>query len=275
MIDPIELINNHNCIIIYGKNEELTYSFFDEFSGSIIDVKELESINLLQTSLLPESNLKIKIAPKDLKKIFVQNINRWNRKCIFLLDKIPGPNDIKNAMIHADKLNHANKLNNIDKLDNTHGKANNSANGISKMEKLTAEINCDFIDLPKFIEFHSKRLSYNFRNMNDLFWVKNLQDLHFAYKIHQIDQDAVSNMSEHMLDQTSLFRKGDEESLNKFWSIMDNPWSWSRYMQYFYQYKGENILVAMCKHLDLWAHKYTPNDEVFIWLLRSIFINSK
>lgn len=235
LVDPVHIINQHNCVIIYGKNEEVAYSLFAEFSGSVVDLKDMKQINLLQNALVPESDLKIKATAKDikeLKEIFKQDIAAWQRKCIILLDK------------YVDIFTH----------------------------HLVAEINCDSVNMNKFIEFHAKRLGYVFENINDLFWVRDLCDLHFAHKVAQIDPKAVSNMSAHEINQMNLVRDGSDESLCQFWSMMDNPWSWIRYLQYFYNYRNDSARFAMCKHLELWCYKYVPNDEVFIWLIRSILL---
>ncbi|QEK37888.1 hypothetical protein FZC35_00615 [Candidatus Cytomitobacter indipagum] len=235
LIDPFHIINKYNCIVIYGKHEEIAYSLFDEFSGAVVDCKEFKNFNLLQNSLIPEPDLKIKMSPKDFKEVFKQDITQWQRKCIILLDKKP-----------VDIPNH----------------------------DLIAEINCDLVNVNKFLEFHIKRLDYKFNSIDDLFWVKNLHDLHFANKINLIDPNAVSNMSTHETNQMSLIKKNDDKSLNEFWSIMENPWSWIRYLQHFYNYRNDDAKSAMCKHLELWSHKYVPNDEIFIWLLRSILMRN-
>ncbi len=228
LVDPIDLINNYNCIFIYGL-EELAYSFFNEFDGVIVESNDLSNINFLQTSLIPEPNIKVKIDAKNIKNILKQDIQRWNRKCIILTSKEVNDNKV-------------------------------------------AEINCDIFNVKNFLMFHTKRLGYSFDNMEDLLWVKDLSDLHFAYKISQIDKSCMKNLSSQEINQTNLLKKNNKESLEKLWQLMENPWSWIRYMQFFYKYRNNNVLVAMYKHLELWAHKHAPNDEVLIWLCRSIML---
>ncbi len=229
LVDISELLNKYNCIVIYGKDASLAYSFFCEFAGTVVEYNELDLMRFLQTSLIPEPNIKVKVTTNGMKTIVKQDIKNWQRACIILTDKPTGDDRI-------------------------------------------AEIECDSINIKKFLEFHTKRLGYSFENMDDLFWVQNLQDLHFAHKVTQIDPASVKNLFQKDKDQMSLLKKGDKDSLQELWKVMDNPWSWVRYMQLFYSYRNESILGASYKHLELWAHKYVPNDEVFIWLCHSIMI---
>ncbi|USO00760.1 MAG: hypothetical protein H6845_00275 [Alphaproteobacteria bacterium] len=233
LVDPGKLIQEYRCIAVFGKNDNVARSMFDEFSGVRVEFKELERINLLQQSLIPERDIKVTATVKEFEKFMkenAENSSKWGRCVIFLLDS-----------------------------------------NVTSKYKNVAFIGCNFVNMSKFINFHKERLGYDLCN-DDLIWVEDLYDLHFANKVSKIDQNAVKLMGSVSVDQMDLLKKGDKASAYALWKILDNPWPFMKQAKYVYKYKHKDISASLMDHLDMWARRYTPNDEVLIWLIGSILM---